>query len=216
MSGPEDQVEFDVLRQSYADQVYDYIKHLILSGEIGQGEKIVEEKIARRFGVSRTPIRQALLRLAEYGLIYTKPRSYAEVVQIDREEARQIAQVRAHMERLSFTLFIDCAEEEDFAAVQKLIEDAEKALEKKDKASYFEIDGQIHLEIARRSGNRHLYEIFEKFDAKVQLLRLTQDLSVDELRVYMKQHYELLAAMRSGDKERVLELLDHHIVHHLG
>ncbi|MDO8944225.1 MAG: GntR family transcriptional regulator, partial [Desulfobacterales bacterium] len=78
---------YEIHRQSLSEQVYHYIKRLILSGEIRGGEKIPEEKVAQRFGVSRTPIREALSRLEEYGLIQIKPRSYAEVVALEPHEA---------------------------------------------------------------------------------------------------------------------------------
>jgi DNA-binding GntR family transcriptional regulator len=67
---------YAIHRQSLSGQVYCYIKRLILSGEIRGGERIPEEKVAQQFGVSRTPIREALSRLEEYGLIQIKPRSY--------------------------------------------------------------------------------------------------------------------------------------------
>ncbi|MDF1568999.1 MAG: GntR family transcriptional regulator, partial [Spirochaetaceae bacterium] len=137
-------IQRSVKRQSYADQVSAYIKDQILSGELRQGDKIVEEKIAAEFGVSRTPIREALTRLQAYGLVNIIPRSYAEVVRIGEKEAADIAQLRLLLEQMSFNLL--CRKPNQYAVTQlkRISEEARDALLRKDKASYFEADSLFH------------------------------------------------------------------------
>jgi len=108
-----DNVTYEIHRQSLSEQVYHYIKRLILSGEIRGGEKIPEEKVAQQFGVSRTPIRGALHRLEEYGLIQIKPRSYAVVVALEPQEAGPLAMIRSQLETLAVSLLTDCGTEHD-------------------------------------------------------------------------------------------------------
>jgi len=206
---------YEIERLSLADQVHNYIKRLILSGELKGGEKIPEEKIARQFGVSRTPIREALRRLDEYGLIYLKPRSYAVVVELEPEEAEQIARVRAQLESLSVELLSDCGTEEDFEALEQLAKECDRLLLTGDLASTFEKDSQLHLEIAGRTGNRHLYELFEKIDAKMQLLRLILHLPIKELTKFIGQHKEIIYYMKIHDKETAVKLMTKHIMEQL-
>lgn len=206
---------YEIERLSLADQVHNYIKRLILSGELKGGEKIPEEKIARQFGVSRTPIREALRRLDEYGLIYLKPRSYAVVVELKPEEAEQIARVRAQLESLSVELLSDCGTEEDFEALEQLAKECDRLLLTGDLASTFEKDSQLHLEIAGRTGNRHLYELFEKIDAKMQLLRLILHLPIKELTKFIGQHKEIIYYMKIHDKETAVKLITKHIMEQL-
>lgn len=206
---------YEIERLSLADQVHNYIKRLILSGELKGGEKIPEEKIARQFGVSRTPIREALRRLDEYGLIYLKPRSYAVVVELKPEEAEQIARVRAQLESLSVELLSDCGTEEDFEALEQLAKECDRLLLTGDLASTFEKDSQLHLEIAGRTGNRHLYELFEKIDAKMQLLRLILHLPIKELTKFIGQHKEIIHHMKIHDKETAVKLMTKHIMEQL-
>ena len=78
--------------QSLADQVYSLIKGEILRGDLAFGEKIREDDLAARFGVSRTPVREAIRRLAEYGLVKIAPRSHAAIARIEESEARDIAE----------------------------------------------------------------------------------------------------------------------------
>jgi DNA-binding GntR family transcriptional regulator len=73
----------------------------------------------------------------------------------------------------------------------------------------------LHLEIARRTGNRHLYEIYEKLDAKVQLLRLVLRLPLEKLIVYVKHHDEIIRSMKRRDKESAVALMKHHVMNQL-
>lgn len=206
---------YDIQRQSLSEQVYRYIKQLILSGQIKGGERIPEGKVAQQFGVSRTPIREALKRLEEYGLVHLKPRSYAEVVHLDPKEAPQISIVRAQLETLSVSLLTECGGEEDFEALDRLAKDCDALIAKGDTAGTFEIDSKLHLEIARRTGNRHLYEIFEKTDAKVQLLRLAIALPLQTLTGYVNQHSTIIGEMRRRNKDAAVTLMSNHIMRQL-
>jgi DNA-binding GntR family transcriptional regulator len=210
-----DNAMYEIHRQSLSDQVYCYIKRMILSGEIRGGEKIPEEKVAQQFGVSRTPIREALNRLEEYGLIKIKPRSYAEVVALEPHEAAQLAIIRSQLETLAVSLLTDCGTEEDFRELGLLVQECNALIAKGDIATTFEKDSLLHLEIARRTGNRHLYEICEKLDAKLQLLRLVLRIPLEKLKLYVKHHDAIVDAMRKRDKARAVALMDHHIMNQL-
>jgi GntR family transcriptional regulator, rspAB operon transcriptional repressor len=208
-------VAYKIHRQSLSEQVYYYIKRLILSGEIMGGERIPEEKVARQFGVSRTPIREALSRLEEYGLIQMKPRSYAMVVALEPREAGQLAVIRSQLETLAVSLLTDCGTDEDFRELDFLAQECNALITGGDIAAAFEKDSLLHLEIARRTGNRHLYEIYEKLDAKIQLLRLVLRLPVEKLIQYIKHHDEIIHSMKRRDKETAVALMKHHVMNQL-
>lgn len=210
-----DNATYEIHRQSLSDQVYYYIKRLILSGEIRGGERIPEEKVARQFGVSRTPIREALSRLEEYGLIQIKPRSYAEVVTLEPQEASQLAIIRSQLETLAVSLLADCGTDEDFRELDLLAQECNALIAEGDIAATFEKDSLLHLEIFRRTGNRHLYEIYEKFDAKIQLLRLVLRVPLKKLKIYVKHHNEIINAMKRHDKELAIILMKDHIMNQL-
>ncbi len=210
-----DNAMYEIHRQSLSDQVYHYIKRMILSGAIRGGEKIPEEKVAQQFGVSRTPIREALNRLEEYGLITIKPRSYAVVVALAPQEAGQLAIIRSQLETLAVTLLTDCGTEEDFRDLELLVKECNALIAEGDIATTFEKDSLLHLEIARRTGNRHLYEICEKLDAKIQLLRLVLRIPLEKLKIYVKHHDGIVEAMKRRDKAQAVALMEHHIMNQL-
>jgi DNA-binding GntR family transcriptional regulator len=210
-----DNTMYEIHRQSLSDQVYHYIKRMILSGGIRGGEKIPEEKVAQQFGVSRTPIREALNRLEEYGLIKIKPRSYAVVVALDPQEAGQLAIIRSQLETLAVSLLTDCGTQEDFRELEILVQECNALIAEGDIAATFEKDSLLHLEITRRTGNRHLHEICEKLDAKVQLLRLVLRIPLEKLKIYVKHHDEIVSAMKRRDTESAVALMQHHIMNQL-
>lgn len=202
-------------RQSYADQVSSYIKDLILSGELRQGDKIVEERIAEEFGVSRTPIREALTRLQAYGLVNIKARSYAEVVRIGEKETNDIAQLRLHLEKMVFKLLCRHSNPEANDALQAIAESAGDALHRKNKARYFEADSLFHTTAADYCGNGQLSQVYHQFEGKVQLLRIAQDCPIGRLEIYMRQHFDILKLLRDARVDGIMEILRIHIVHDL-
>ncbi len=207
-----ERVTYDIDRMSLSDRVYFYIKDLILSGELKGGERIPEEKVATRFGLSRTPIREALRRLEEYGLVRIKPRSYAEVITLRPEEASDVAELRAAFEILAVGLLAKRGGPSDFAELRRLSDACDQAVAKKDVALIFEHDSDFHLAIARRCGNPHLYELFEKLDAKIQLLRLVLHLPPERLAAFVAQHSQIVDALEAADVEGAKEIMSAHIL----
>lgn len=207
-----ERVVYDIDRLSLSDRVYFYIKDLILSGELKGGERIPEERVASRFGLSRTPIREALRRLEEYGLVRIKPRSYAEVITLRPEEAPDVAQLRAAMETLAVRLLAERATDEDLAEIKALCAACDEAAAQDDIAQVFEHDSVFHLALAQGSGNRHLYELFEKLDAKIQLLRLVLHLPFERVKEFVAQHRLLLEALETRDANKAVAIMESHVL----
>ncbi len=156
--------KIDLNYNGLSGQVYLYIKQMILSGEFQAGHKIHEEKVGQLFGVSRTPIREALKKLSEYGLVVLRPRSHAVVASLTKDEAIQLAHIRARLETLSTKLLADVGTDKDFDHLQAIAEECDTLIGEGDVAGAFEKDSMFHLEIARRTNNIHLFEIIEKID----------------------------------------------------
>ncbi len=200
---------------SISDQVYTHIKKLILAGTLRGGERIPEKRVADLFKVSRTPVREAIRKLAEYGLVVLKPRSYAFVATIGPEEARDISWVRLYLEKLSCRLFCGDGTQADLPQLYDLSRKGREAIEAGDFAAAHEHDSALHLDIARRTGNRELLEMLSMLDAKLQLLRLKQHLPRPELSRYYAQHDQLLKLLGRKDLAGIDALLENHILHDL-
>ena len=203
------------VQNSLSDQVYTMLKEQILSGELKGGMKIPEELLADQFGVSRTPIREAIRRLNEYGLVTIKPRSFATVSLITPEEAMDIARVRVTLEQLA----IDSIDEQSYAEhvkeISRYAADCQYAMGIGDRATVFEQDSLFHMALIKASKNTALISICERLDAKIQQLRIAQDLPEDELSYYIHQHATFMQFLKNGEKEACKRLLYEHITHDL-
>ncbi len=139
-----------VEKRSLATQLYESIKTMILRGELKGGDRIPEETLAKQFGVSRTPIREAIRRLDEYGIIKLIPRSYAEVISITEEEANDVILVRRELETLAIKILVEKINKNDITALKRLSSICKKEFKANHPAKVFESDSSFHLEIALR------------------------------------------------------------------
>ncbi len=204
----------DINKESLADQVFTHIKKMILSGKLQEGERIIENKIAESYGVSRTPIREAIKKLNEYGLVQILPRSQAIVSSISESEAEHIAEVRAQLESLSVRLFIENADLEDINVIEELVNDCNRLITIGDLSNVFEKDSQLHLEIAGRTGNRFLYECLERINIQVQLLRLKVCKTMHHVVHDVSQHSEILELIKLRDSNSAILHMREHILQH--
>ncbi len=204
-----------IKQQTLADQVYFQVKNEILNGKFKANDKISEEDLADLYGVSRTPIRDALKKLADYGLIKIIPRSHAIVNSISPEEAEDIAKIRITLEQFSVDNLTIESLNENFENLCRYASECQFALSMSNKAKVFENDSLFHLTLIKATNNITLIELYNRLDAKVQLLRLEQDTSMDDLGKYISQHSEIINLLKNGEKGKVKELLNAHIMHDL-
>lgn len=204
------------VQRSLSDQVYLMLKEQILSGELQGGMKIPEELLAEQFGVSRTPIREAIRRLSEYGLVTIKPRSYAIVSIITAAERTDIAHVRVVLEQLAIDSIDEDAYLEYVQELSRHAADCQYAMGIGDRATVFEQDSLFHMALIKASRNSALISIYERLDAKIQQLRIAQNLPEDKLSGYLQQHATIMQLLKNGEKEACKALLDEHIRHNLG
>jgi DNA-binding GntR family transcriptional regulator len=197
-------------KRSLSAQIFDYIKKMILSGEIKGGQRIPEESIAEMLDVSRTPIREALHRLEEYGLVKLKPRCHAHVVSVAPEDIPQVAVVREQLESLAASLAAQRATDDTIEMLTRLHEDCEAAVKSNDLASILDAESAFHLALARLSGNKWLYDILCRLDATIQLVRLSGVTTREHMQRAINDHVTLLSAMRERDAGKAAQILSVH------
>ena len=197
-------------RKSLADQLFIHIKKMILSQELKCGEAIPEEKIAKVFGVSRTPIRETLRKLEKYGLVKINPRSQATVVEIEPREAHYIGEVRNVIETLAARILAKKAGPEDIESLTKTAERCVSAAASGNSGEAFEVDGLFHLEIAKRCGNPYIYSILKNLDAKIQLIRV-MNCSLKIMLSDIQIHAQIIDAIARHDSKAASSLMQKHV-----
>lgn len=202
-----------LVSKSLADQVYDMVKDEILSGSIPCGNKISEDSLAAQFGVSRTPIREALKRLSSYGIVKMEPRSHSSVISLSGKESDDIAEFRISLEDFA----IDHMKKEKFESsldsLCRYASECQYALGIGNRAKAFELDSLFHNTLIATCDNSALSDVYERLDAKIQLLRIAQNSPEAELLGYLMQHARLIELLKAGKNEEAKELMHEHITH---
>jgi DNA-binding GntR family transcriptional regulator len=201
--------DLDVSKLS--DRVYHHIKRLIMTGKLKGEQRIPEQAIAEKFGVSRTPIREALRRLEEHGLVVVEPRRSTKVATLTLEDKKHIGEVRLLLGQLAVRLLATHVTPEDCAALRDIAARCQQFAVTGDLASCFEADSLLHCEIADRSGNPYLAELTRILDYKVQLLRNIEDLSRESVLEKIALHPPIVEAICRRDAATAEKLMSKHL-----
>ena len=187
--------------RSLAEDAADRIREQILSGGFGQGEHLVEAKIAQQLHVSRGPVREAFKLLRAEGLVEEEPRRGTFVVTLSSVDVREIYGLRAAIEGRAARLLASKRDPAAVAELATMLERIEKAVAGADAAEVFRRDLEFHDGLCRLSGNERLHEVFVRYVPMLRaLLRLDERVyaSLDEVAM---QHRPLLKAIESGDAD---------------
>lgn len=196
--------------RSLAEDAADRIREQILSGGFGQGEHLVEAKIAEQLAISRGPVREAFKLLRAEGLLKEEPRRGTFVVSMSADDVRDIYGLRAALEsRAAGTL----ARERDPGAVGKLgaLADAiDAAVATDDPAAVSRADLAFHQGLCELSGNARIVEVFDRYVPTLRaLLRLDGDV-LGSLEEVSRQHRPLVEAIAAGDEDKAARLFAAH------
>lgn len=198
-----------------ADRAHAEIRRLILSGELPPASSIAEEGLALRLGISRTPIREALRRLSEEGLVAAGERQRARVATLTADEAAGVMAVRAVLDALAAE---GCAGRCDASTLDDLRRRAaqiDELLDTGDIGAAFAADGEFHRALGAASGNAELRAHLARIDGRVQLVRLTCCAQRPaDVRQNTARHHELIAAIAAGDGARAAAIAREHALVH--
>jgi DNA-binding GntR family transcriptional regulator len=167
------------------DKVYKYLKSAILLGEFKAGERLIERELADKLHVSRTPIREALLRLETQGFVKTIPRKGVVVMEISQDEILEIFTIVSALEVLAVKLIAQKMNEETEQIFRQLIAKIDRVLENQE-----EDVAEFHMEIK---------ETMHRAARSPRLYEMLSDLS-DYIQVFASRGYEI-----PGRKRKALE-----------
>lgn len=197
--------------KSLEESVYFTLEEEILSGELKAGDSLTELSLSKRLGVSRTPIRAALHRLAEEGLVSFSANRSATVAGVSADDLVDIYKIRMRLEGLASADAARKISDADKKRLYESVELAEFYIEKKDAEKLKELDSEFHNIIYRASGNRLLSKILSELHRNIKSYRKLS-LSVPErLKSSIAEHREILDAIARGDSDAADRLTNAHI-----
>jgi DNA-binding GntR family transcriptional regulator len=200
-------------RQGLHDVVAERLRQGIVEGLLEPGVRLNERVLCELMGVSRTPMREAIKKLAGEGLIRLEPNKGAVVARLTREEVAAAFEVIANLEALSGVLAAQRATDLEIKAVLSMQERMEKAYRKKDLSSYYQINAEIHNAINKAAGNPVLAEVFRSINQRLQSLRFRSNLDATKWAAAVKEHAAIAKALASRDEALLGRLLSEHLNH---
>ena len=201
----------DVNATSLEEKVYRQIEEEILSGKLKGGEQLRESALASRLEVSRTPVRAALHRLAEDGLVELTANRGATVVGISAEDIEDIYAVRMRLEGLAARLAAERMTKEAKEELIACVELSEFYLAKRNGERSGELDTEFHSIIYRASGSRHLCKILSDLHKNVKAYRKLSLSRPKRAEKSIEEHKEILEAILAGDSDEAERLTYIHV-----
>lgn len=194
------------------DQTYDIIKNMIILREIEPGKKINEEHIAKEIQVSRTPIREALCRLENEGIVKIIPRRGAFVSDLTETNVREILLIREVLEGLVVRLAVENMDEETLEKLRKALEKVSTLPEKdRDLINYTRSEVDFHAILLSASNNQMLKNMMEIVNAHLQIIRLRTVVIPERAQKTVKEHQQIFKAIENGDATSAEELMRKHV-----
>lgn len=197
---------------SLSEPIYDYLRDMILNLEIRPGEKIPEMKIAEHFNVSRTPIREALRRLAGEGLVVLYPNRHAEVVNFTGEQINDIGVLRLAMEETAVRFAIFYGSNADFLVLRNIADRCYEAAQSGNRSERIKLDSAFHMQIAIISRNALLQKYQSQILSQVELIQATRYKDMKDASRKTFAHFAILDAMVDRKESEALRLSNEHLL----
>ncbi|WP_026573002.1 GntR family transcriptional regulator [Bacillus sp. UNC438CL73TsuS30] len=189
------------------DQIYDSLKKAIITMELEPGKRILDKDLAAEFGVSRTPVREALKRLEDEGLVESLPGSQTRITKINLEEARNAFTVVAALNSLAARLAIPQISTKEIEQMETKNSELQKALEAKDIIGAVEADDQFHHVLLKASHNPEIEIALERIMTKIRRLEFSKFSSVDGHHS-LEQHRQIIEACKAKNSTLATALVE--------
>lgn len=199
------------MSERIADHLREALEQDILTGSFEDGARLDESRLAERFSVSRTPLREAFQRLAASGLVELVPRRGAFVRHPTFSEVVEMFEVMAELEALCGRLAARRVTEPLLAEIDATVVSCEAAAEAGDTDGYFRENERFHHLIYETGGNRFLAAEAARLHRRLQPFRRMQLRLRGRLRQSLEEHRRIAASLRAGDAAAAAETLRGHV-----
>lgn len=197
------------LRETVAQE----LRAAIISGEMEPGGVYSAPSLGARFGVSATPVREAMLDLAREGLVVALPNKGFRVQEVSDQDLDDIAEVRLLIEPTTVRSVVGRIPAADLPRLRRMAQRIVDAAAVGDLIGYTEADRRFHLAVLEYSGNRRLVEIVAELRSQSRLLGLSRMLESGRLVSAADEHIELVDLIAAGDAAGAEALMHAHILH---
>lgn len=195
-------------QQRLSDSLYQRLRDQIITLDLAPGKPLAEKELMRELGTGRTPLRDALQRLAGEGLVVVVPRQGTFVASVNVADLRSIMEIRLLLEPYAAQLCAQRATAGDLAAMRRVLDETD---EPGDRQRQYKLDLAFHHAVNTAARNKHMAVFLESL--QVQSIRFFRHLqaarqSLDEIR---QEHYQIVEALERRDAEAAAALMRRHV-----
>jgi DNA-binding GntR family transcriptional regulator len=197
--------------QNLHEATFQTLKLLLVEGKIAPGSKLNERELAESLNVSRTPIREAIRRLAADGLVELIANRGAIAVQLSIEDVIHTFDVIAELEGYSGELAAKNISESTLSELEALQYEMMASYARRDLSSYFKLNLRIHRLINQAANNPVLATLFSQVNSRIEALRFRSNQDGMKWEKAVEEHQEMLHALKARDSARVRKVMITHV-----
>ncbi|MEK4251279.1 GntR family transcriptional regulator [Paenibacillus sp. FSL W7-1287] len=201
----------NVSARSIRDQVYDSLKQQIISLEILPGTALSENEMAVQFKVSRTPIRESFVRLAQEGLVQVLPQRGTLVSLIDSSLVEEARFMRSQLECAIVELACQSFPEASLKQLEQNVLLQKECLSREDVDQIFTLDQQYHALLFTGTSKIHTWNTMSLLTAHLDRSRKLRLLDNHDWKLIVEQHEQLIAAIKAQDSEKAVAIMKQHL-----
>ncbi|NER83002.1 MAG: GntR family transcriptional regulator [Leptolyngbya sp. SIO1D8] len=189
------------------DDVYNSLREWIITGELEPGERLKDKVLATQLGISRTPVREALRKLEDEGLVETAANRWTRVAPIALKDAESIYPIIQKLEELALTLAFPNLSTGYVQQMQIANDTLRTALDKNNPQAAVQADAALHQVFIDAANNSELSVLLAQLKTKYQRIELAYFSQADLLLVSFKEHQELILAIKARNFELANQML---------
>lgn len=205
-----------IARSSLHGELVPLVRDMIIGGELQPGDKIPEQALCERFGVSRTPLREALKVLAAEGLITLSLNRGSAVARITAKEVDELFPIMGALEALAGETACARMTRKELARLQQLHDEMVEAYERGDWGPYIRLNRVIHEALVEIADNEALTSLYNNLMVRIHSVRYVAKKSAERWKEAVEDHERLMEALRARNGPLVAEILREHLRHKAG
>jgi len=187
--------------QTLREKILETIRESILKGNLKPGEKVAEPELAERFGISRTPIREAFRQLESEGYLTVIPRKGAVVTELSERDVSEFYAIKSILEGYAARLAARNLSPRDIEKLEQINQRLEHLAEDGDVKSFYRVHNEFHDLFIKASGNEKLAELIEQVGMKFNRLRMASLSLPGRMEISVAEHRKIIEAFQKKDGE---------------
>ncbi|MBO2453730.1 GntR family transcriptional regulator [Actinomadura barringtoniae] len=200
-----------VPRKSTVEIVSDELRSAILYGSLAPGSQLGEADLAARLGISRGPLREAMQRLVQEGLLHSEPHRGLFVITLDESDVEDVYMTRLAIERAACVLVMQRNRGEAVVQLTESLQELEDAARERDRVKMSDADQAFHEVLVRASGSPRLERMAQTLLVETRMCLNALQATYPEPDELVEEHRRLVDAIADGEEERLLRLIEEHM-----